>query len=105
MLRDTRYFNQYILIRYKDMTLDILTTTMELENFLNNSINAGDVDFKRHERNESSIRNMNEESLKNLTNEEIGIINEIAGTTLLSYGYDLISQWKYSFKSAPKSAI
>jgi hypothetical protein len=92
LLGDMQELNRKIQISYEDLTASPEFTMQKITAFLgldNLPDSLFSQSYKIHEMH-SSIRNMNEESIKRLTPSEIEIINSSASETLLKLGYPLL---------------
>jgi len=91
---DSHYLDRFMWTRYEDI---VEKTTTELERILRfiGIEERWDFDsqklFAVHERNEP-IKNMNMQSLRRLSREDLEIINGIAGKHINHFGYEVISE-------------
>ena len=89
---DSAFLDNFIWVKYEDLVdqtdkeLERITDFIKVERFKKFNTKSSIV---IHERNEP-IRNMNQENIERLTDSQILAINEIAGETLINYGYQLI---------------
>jgi len=86
---DADALDHFMWVRYEDLTADSGKVLNAICDFVGVSAFTGfqsDQDLAIHERHER-IRNMNEENIRNLTQQQITVINEIAGEMLDEFGY------------------
>ena len=90
---DSKYLRHFIWVRYEDLANATGSVLESIFRFLDISGKAG-VNLQRtwriHERNQT-IKNLNDESIRRLSSEDIKLISEVAGDALSHFGYDLIS--------------
>lgn len=88
------HLKNFIEVRYEDLTaqpdktINEILTYLNLENFQKNYFNQT---FSIHGDN-GKIKNMNEYSFENLSQNDLRKINEIAGETLGKYGYKILGE-------------
>ena len=87
------HLSNYLEIKYEDFTADPTVATNKIYDFLglervNEQFFA--TSYKVHEK-ESAITNMNTNSLRRLSKEDILIINEVAGDYFKKYNYEILS--------------
>lgn len=89
LLQDAEHLKQFMWIRYEDLTENTGKSLNKICKFLNISkfddFEAG-RNWSIHERNEQ-VRNMNQESIKRLSNNEIECITKVAGKMIDYFGY------------------
>lgn len=88
---DSAHLNKFMWVRYEDFTenpgreLKKILKFIELDQY-------GEINIKKqwpiHERHEG-IRNMNNDSISRLSNDDIQTINHVAGDSLIHFGYTL----------------
>lgn len=87
--QDAKHLKRFIWVTYEDLADDTEGTLNKITDFIGvekfEKFETG-RNWSIHERDEQ-VRNMNEESIKRLTQEQLQIINEVAGEMLDSYGY------------------
>ena len=89
---DSRFLDNYLLVKYEDLVigtndvLNTITNFIGLDKMMDLDLNSN---FTIHERNET-IKNMNDDSIKRLTVEQIEAINCVAADSLKAYGYNII---------------
>ncbi len=88
------HIDNFLEIKYEDLTANPGEVINQIMDFLNLPHVNKDYfknSFEVHEK-KSTIKNMNNDSLKRLTEDDIRIINEIAGPYLEKYSYKVITQ-------------
>jgi len=91
MVRDFAYLNRKMLVSYEKMTENPGCILTEISQFIGISYQEQSyeaVTYKIHEQ-ESSIYNMNQQSIQKLTNKDIEVINGNCGNTLRKFGYSI----------------
>lgn len=89
LLQDSEYLKRFIWVKYEELTLDIVGTLNKITDFIGIEPYEkfeNDKIWSIHERNEQ-VRNMNPESIKKLTREQIDKINIVAGDMIEQFGY------------------
>jgi hypothetical protein len=90
MQQDSANLERFMLVSYENLTSDTAATLEQITGFIGI---PGFKDFesgrswKIHER-EERIRNMNSESIRRLSREQIDKINQVAGEMLDAFGYE-----------------
>ena len=87
--QDSKFLKRFMWVKYEELTDDTVRTLNKITDFIGLN-DFGTFEKERswtiHERNEQ-IRNMNHESIKRLTREQIDKINEVASDAIEVYGY------------------
>lgn len=89
---DEQYLEHLLWVKYEDLARDTENELNRICDFMEVShFEKFDQDssFRIHERDES-IRDLNDESIKRLTCDELAIINEVAGDYLIRFGYEIL---------------
>ena len=92
MEKDSQYLKNYMMIKYEDLADDPVKVLNKIAEFVGfKSFDTVDLSqsLNIHERKEP-IRNMNEENIKSLTQEQIQTINDVAGDMLKFYHYPIL---------------
>lgn len=87
---DSNYLERFVWVKYEDLVEDTKGTLDQLAHFLGLPsfyVIESNKSWKIHERDED-IKNMNHISIKRLSRNEIDIINQVAGDTIESFGYE-----------------
>ncbi len=93
MQKDLNSVENKINIQYEELTHDPVNTLNRIFDFIqipHLPIEIIEKDFRIHERT-TSIENFNKTSFKNLTDDDIDIINRVAGDVMKKLGYELIT--------------
>lgn len=87
--QDAEHLKHFMWVKYEDLTSDTTATLNTITDFIGipgfENIEK-DRSWSIHERDEK-VRDMNLDSIKRLTSEQIEMINRIAGDSIESYGY------------------
>ncbi len=89
---DAQHLDRFIWIKYEDLAEDTENEISKIMNFLEipeEGIRELNRNWSVHER-DQQIRNLNNESIKRLTNNQISDITEVAETMLSEFGYEVI---------------
>ncbi len=93
ILADMPFLQNKLVVSYEKLTANPQDVFSQITRFLDLPELPAEIfskKFKVHERRQS-IENFNDSSLKNLTSEEIALINSLAGEMLLKLGYKVIN--------------
>lgn len=90
LIEDAKHLKKFMWIKYEDFAEDTVTALNSITDFIgvpSFKNFESDRNWSIHERNES-VRNMNSESIKRLSAEQIAKINEVAGDMIEEFGYE-----------------
>jgi len=92
LLRDMTFLSHHHVLYYEDLVAQPVKALHGITDFLGlpplpESVFTGEFDIHRLK---SGIRDMNKESIARLASADIGLINEVAGATLVRLGYKVI---------------
>lgn len=92
MINDFKHLDNKMLIRYEELTGNLQAQYDKILKFIglkNHSVELENLKLSIHER-FSEVRDMNPHSFKNLDNDDMKIINAIAGNLMEEFGYPVV---------------
>lgn len=93
LIEDSKNLKHFMLCKYEDLVGDTEKEVARILSFLEIS-NRGNIELNKswsvHER-DQQIKNMNNESIKRLTKNQIGTINKVSEKMLQELGYEIIT--------------